>query len=97
MDDARIKQLESDVLAKLADAPDPQAGDLEARVATLERAVRGLQAASGPAATLLVARAEVPLHPSFQLLDVSGGGEGQCVLEPDKPCVESGRCRALGH
>ena len=38
------------------------------------------------------------VHPSHQLLDVPGGStDGRCVLEPDKPCVQSGQCRTLGH
>jgi hypothetical protein len=35
-------------------------------------------------------------HPSLRLLDVPGGDD-RCILEPDKPCVKSGRCRTLGY
>ena len=37
-------------------------------------------------------------HPSMQILSVSGGVVGQpCIIEPDKPCVGSLKCRTLGH
>ena len=42
--------------------------------------------------------AGVPLHPSMNLLSVPGGVVGSpCIIEPDKPCVRSGRCRTFGH
>jgi hypothetical protein len=38
------------------------------------------------------------LHPSMQILSVSGGVVGSpCIIEPDKPCVGSLKCRTLGH
>ncbi len=38
------------------------------------------------------------IHPSQQLLDVpSGSIDGRCVLDPSRPCVQSGQCRSLGH
>jgi hypothetical protein len=38
------------------------------------------------------------IHPSHQLLDVpSGSSDGRCVLDPSRPCVQSGQCRSLGH
>jgi hypothetical protein len=38
------------------------------------------------------------IHPSHQLLDVpSGSTDGRCVLDPSRPCVQSGQCRSLGH
>ncbi|HJS59287.1 MAG TPA: hypothetical protein VKA01_14390 [Vicinamibacteria bacterium] len=38
------------------------------------------------------------IHPSHQLLDVpSGSTDGRCVLDPSRPCVQSGQCRTLGH
>lgn len=47
------------------------------------------------------ASAEAPLegpHPSLRLLSVVGGVLGQpCVIEPDKPCVGSLKCRSFGH
>jgi hypothetical protein len=38
------------------------------------------------------------LHPSLQLLSVPGGVVGSpCVIEPDKICIASLKCRTLGH
>ncbi len=43
-------------------------------------------------------RVAVALHPSLQLLSVTGGVVGSpCVIEPDKACVGSLRCRTFGH
>ena len=37
-------------------------------------------------------------HPSLRLLSVVGGVVGQpCVIEPDKVCVGSLKCRSFGH
>ena len=37
-------------------------------------------------------------HPSLRLLSVVGGVLGQpCVIEPDKACVGSLKCRSFGH
>jgi hypothetical protein len=44
------------------------------------------------ASTVVVAGAPASLLP----LRIEGGGE-RCVMEPDKPCVQSGMCRSLGH
>ena len=96
MDDARIKQLTEEVLAAVGSAPAgaPAAG-LEARVAALEAAVSRLLPA--PAAAPTAAVVHVHAHPALQVLpSVPTGGE-RCVLEPDKPCVQSGACRSLGH
>jgi hypothetical protein len=93
MDEERIRKLAEEVLVELRapEAPAPrEPGGLEARVAALESAVRRLQ--GGPEASA-PAR---PAHPSLLLLQVAGGGE-RCVMEPDKPCIHSGACRALGH
>jgi hypothetical protein len=92
MDDERIRQLAAEVLAEVRGAvPGPaEAPSLEARVAALEAAVRELRGGGLPA--LVVARA----HPSLALLSVSGGSD-RCMMEPDKPCVQSGMCRTLGH
>ena len=41
---------------------------------------------------------QTPLHPSLRLLSVVGGVVGSpCIVEPDKPCVGSLRCRTFGH
>jgi len=93
VDDERIKQLTAEVMEALrtsepaANAP---AGSLEARVAALERAVRG-----APSVSVQVVEAAV--HPSQSLLGPSAPPGGRCVMEPDKPCVQSGMCRTLGH
>ena len=43
-------------------------------------------------------RAALPIHPSEQLLSVAGGVVGApCIVEPDKACVGSLRCRTFGH
>jgi len=97
MDDARIRQLTEEVRQALGASAQAPQGDLEARVAALERTVRELlQAGPGVAAAVAVAAPAAPAHPSFRLLDVPGGG-ARCVLEPDRPCVQSGQCRQLGH
>jgi len=104
MDDERIKQLTQEVLADLvrpAEADLPGTTDLLARIASLEAEVRGLRGgapagAAGPVVTAVVVSTERPSHPSFTLLDL-GPGTRQCVMEPDKPCVQSGACRTFGH
>lgn len=102
MDDSRIQQLTEEVLSQLAGPKDPVTGDLEARVVALEHAVRALQTAPAVATSVATAAARpvlaVLVHPSHRLVDVSSGSShGRCVLEPDRPCVQSGQCRALGH
>jgi len=98
VNDERIRQLRGEVLAQLQGAGAEPPASLEARVTALEHAVR--QLAANPravaGAAVVVTRTDPPVHASLALLDV-GGGSGQCVLEPDKPCVQSGQCRALGH
>jgi hypothetical protein len=92
MDESRIRQLSEEVLAQIRGP----AGDLESRVSALERAVSALQRETRAEATVAVS--EVRGHPTFQLLSVaSGASDGRCCLEPDKPCVQSGQCRSLGH
>jgi hypothetical protein len=95
MDDARIRQLTEEVLAQIGGAAPGSASDLESRVAALESAVARLQSAA-PAAPAREAHVHVHSHPSLQLFKV-GPGSDRCVVEPDRPCVQSGQCRALGH
>jgi hypothetical protein len=105
MDDERIRQISEEVLAAVHGAAGERdrAMSTEARLLVLEAAVRRLEA-SGPAvATATVAVVAAPgmpptavRHPSLRLLDVPGGDD-RCILEPDKPCVKSGRCRTLGY
>jgi len=97
VDDTRIAELTAEVLADLrapqALAATPSGPGLEGRVATLEAAVHALQHASPVAVAVAASR---PAHPSLQLIALRSGGD-RCVMEPDKPCVESGMCRAFGH
>jgi hypothetical protein len=97
MDDARIRQLTAEVLAHIGGAGGGAvAPDLESRVAALEAAVARLQPGAPAQATAGEAHVHVHTHPSLQVLRV-GSGSDRCVVEPDKPCVQSGQCRALGH
>jgi hypothetical protein len=94
MDDARIRELTQEVLAQIGAAPGaPPHADLESRVAALESAVARLQGA----APVREAHVHVHSHPSLQVLKAAPGASDRCVVEPDKPCVQSGQCRALGH
>lgn len=89
-------------------APGGPASGLEARVAALESRLRQVQdggaasvtavavAAPNSTATAVV-NAQIATHPALQLLNVSGSTDGRCVLDPDKPCVQSGACRTFGH
>lgn len=100
MDDARIRQLTEEVLRQIGAAPGTPAGpDLEARVSALEAAVARIQSAApgGPAPREAHVHVHAHPHPSSQLLKVGGSGSDRCVVEPDRPCVQSGQCRALGH
>jgi hypothetical protein len=94
MDDARIEQLRREVLSQLGSSPSERAThDLESRVAALEAAVADLQ--GGPARPAPTAPRGYA-HPSLQVLGPGGGGD-RCVMEPDKPCVQSHACRTFGH
>jgi hypothetical protein len=57
--------------------------------------VRDVRAAIQPATTV-TSTVQVHTHPSLQALAVRKDAEG-CVLEPGKPCVNSGQCRSLGY
>lgn len=97
MDDARIRQLTEEVLAHIGGtAAGPLAHDLEARVAALEAAMARLQGmrSQPPGGE---AHLHVHAHPSLQVLKIAPASSDRCVVEPDKPCVQSGQCRALGH
>ena len=94
MDDSRIEQIRREVLSALGASPVERAThDLESRVAALEAAVSELrQGAPLGAAPPVHGRS----HPSLQVLG-PGGGSDRCVMEPDKPCVQSHACRTFGH
>jgi hypothetical protein len=103
MDDSRIRELAEEVLRDLRAPAESLPGrrDLEARVAALESEVarlrqgRTLPVVSEPAVHVHVAAAGHE-HPSQARLG-PGAGSDRCVLEPDKPCVQSGQCRSFGH
>ena len=92
MDDERIRQLTEEVLADLsrpAETDAPGVVDLEARVEALEATVRDLRGRRGSPSGR-------PAHASLTILDLPSGSP-QCLMEPDKPCVQSGQCRAFGY
>jgi len=95
IDEARIRQLRAEVLGQLdAARPEVESSGLEARVAALEAAVAAL--AGGNRLALPRPPAPAGGHPSLQVLGPGGGGD-RCVMEPDKPCVQSHACRVYGH
>jgi hypothetical protein len=94
MDDSRIEQLRREVLSQLGSSPSERAThDLESRVAALEAAVADLLG-TNPRPLPTAPRGYA--HPSLQVLGPGGGGD-RCVMEPDKPCVQSHACRTFGH
>lgn len=95
MDDQRIRELTEEVLSQIGAGGASSPAGLEARVAALEAAVARLQRGAAPA-SVPAAAVHVHTHPSLQVLSVPGGSD-RCVMEPDKPCVQSHACRVLGH
>ena len=105
MDDSRIRQLTDEVFAQLQKGPTPS--DLEERLAALEAAVARLSAAlpatapphAHPHAPTPVAQIAqvVAAHPALRLLESLTCGDDKCVLEPEKACCRSGRCKTFGH
>ena len=94
MDDSRIEQLRREVLTQLGASPSERVThDLESRVSALEAAVADLR---GTNARPLPTAPRGHAHPSLQVLGPGGGGD-RCVMEPDKPCVQSHACRTFGH
>lgn len=92
MDDARIRDLTAEVMAAIG--TDTRADEsLESRVSALETEVARLKV---PAATASTPAAAPRGHISLTVLDVPSGGD-RCILEPDRPCTNSGTCRTLGH
>ena len=97
IDDARIQKLRAEVLGQLdASRPAEEASGLEARVAALEAAVSALTGGAR-VATPRITAAGPASHPSLQVLGVGGAQGDRCVMEPDKPCVQSHACRVFGH
>ena len=98
MDDERIRQLAEEVLASIRQpAGAAPAVSLEARVAALEAEVRAVRGSAPTVAAAAVVVTHAHSHPSLRILNLPDGGEGRCILEPDKPCEKSGMCRVLGH
>ncbi len=97
MDDQRIAKLRAEVLRDL-DVPPPPAevSSLEARVAALEAAVSSLLG-HGSRGTAAQAAPRAASHPALQVLGPGSGSGDRCVMEPDKPCVQSHACRTFGH
>lgn len=82
MDDAKIDLIAREVLTSL-------------RKARAEGAPSSSSVAPAPVPS---PRSAAVQDPSLQLLSVSGGVVGQaCVIEPDKVCVGSLKCRSFGH
>jgi hypothetical protein len=97
VDDARIAKLRSEVLGGLdAARPPAEVAGLEARVAALETAVASLLG-PGPRSAGAPAGPRAASHPALQVLGPAGGSGDRCLMEPDKPCVQSHACRVLGH
>ena len=108
MDDQHIRELAEEVLRELRNPSAQPAvrADLEARVAALESEVarlrqqRGLPVVAGEAPAVHVHVEAAPPH-AHEHASHGRIGPGirseSCVLEPDKPCVQSGQCRSFGH
>jgi hypothetical protein len=96
VDDTRIQKLRAEVLGQLdASRPASEASGLEARVAALEAAVSALGGRPSSVAPSMPHPGPAA-HPSLQVLGPAGGSD-RCVMEPDKPCVQSHACRVYGH
>ena len=96
IDDSRIEKLRAEVLGQIDDrGHEPaEAAGLEARVAALEAAVAALGGGRGAPPRPPAGPAS---HPSLQVLGAGGATGDRCVMEPDKPCVQSHACRTFGH
>jgi len=92
MDDQRIQELTAEVLSQIRGP----AHDLETRVAALETAVARLEGTQSVRLAPEPPALQVHSHPSLHVLNVPSGSD-RCLMEPDKPCVQSQACRILGH
>jgi hypothetical protein len=97
IDDARISKLRAEVLGQLdAARPEVETSGLEARVAALDAAVPAHSGGTGPSTERFSSGPAA--HAGLQVLGPgAGGGSDRCVMEPDKPCVQSHACRTFGH
>jgi hypothetical protein len=86
-------------MGQLAPTPGERAAhDIETRVAALEEAVAALRGGARPPAASVVRAPDAPAgHASLLVLGPGGGTGGSCLMEPDKPCVQSHACRTFGH
>jgi len=97
IDDSRIQKLRAEVLGQLdASRPAAETSGLESRVAALEAAVAALGGGARAEAPRVAGPAPHASHPSLQVLGPGAGGD-RCVMEPDKPCIQSHACRTFGH
>jgi hypothetical protein len=81
MEDSKIDQIAREVMVSL-------------RKARSSEASSSIQT-SAPAAASPNAEG---MHPSLRLLSVAGGVVGSpCIIEPDKVCIGSLKCRTFGH
>jgi len=102
VDDTRIQQLTDEVMAAIREGGQVSTRpDLEARITSLERELAELKTqlaspATATVTTATVAATTVQVHPSLRVLK-GGPPSERCVLEPDRPCVESHACRTFGH
>ena len=87
MDDKRIQELTEEVLGKLAGRP--ETADLEHRVGALEHATGQSKAIPGPGGR--------GKHVALRIIEVATDCDDKCILEPDQPCSNSGRCRSFGY
>jgi hypothetical protein len=95
MDDARIEQIRREVMSQLGETASERAThDLESRVSALEAAVAELRGAA-PASSS-AGRARALNQPALHVRGSTYGSQ-RCVMEPDKPCVQSHACRTFGH
>ena len=87
MDDERIQELTDEVLGKLAERS--ETADLEHRIGALEHAAGQRKAIPGPGGR--------GKHVALRIIEVATDRDDSCLLEPDQPCSNSGRCRSFGY
>lgn len=91
-----VRQITENVLRRLGEQPLASATPVE------ESSPMGL---FRTARTQPTSSATPALHPALTVFQEPEGigeilefmGEKKCVIEPDKPCINSGRCKSFGH